>query len=186
MTTYKIWGNLETIRVYSEFILPSMLCFYWLPSVTLSLISELIDFSAQTRFHCSVQGKLRWSDLESDLRSQVSMTPLSPLSPLAPCLFPYLWCFSLPGEHNTLPPLILTRPAGSSLAERWGEWPSYWSTCHSRYSIDIVFSPDLINHQPSSRHHDQPSQIGKGEGLVVQQLLGISLDSLPNKFLQTL
>ena len=58
-----------------------------------------------------------------------------------------------PGEHNTLPPLILTRPAGRSLAGRWGQWPSYWSTCNSRYSIDIVFSPNLINHHHHHYHH---------------------------------
>ena len=58
-----------------------------------------------------------------------------------------------PGEHNTLPPLILTRPAGRWLAGRWGWSLSYWSTCTSRYSIDIVFSPNLINHQqlPTAR-----------------------------------
>ena len=62
-----------------------------------------------------------------------------------------------PGEHNTLPPLILTRPAGRSLAGRWGQWPSYWSTCNSRYSIDIVFSPNLINHHHHHHHHYHPT-----------------------------
>ena len=88
--------------------------------------------------------------------------PPSPSHSPSPACFLISGVSALPGEHNTLPPLILTRPAGSWLAERWGPWPSYWSTCQGRYSIDIVFSPDLINHQPPALTWFSPHRLSPG------------------------
>ena len=101
-------------------------------------------------------------DIFGMYRLPLSLPPSLPSFSPSPACFLISGVSALPGEHNTLPPLILTRPAGSWLAERWGPWPSYWSTCQGRYSIDIVFSPDLINHQPPALTCFSPHRLSPG------------------------
>ena len=44
------------------------------------------------------------------------------------------------------------------MVESLPQWPSYWSTCLSRYSIDIVFSPNLITLPPHQHTLVSPTQ----------------------------